>query len=230
MSKMNYFRLHGLLFFLLAHCGFAQNFTFHLEADSISYGQPGGNDIVVQGTLVNTGTTNIEIDIIRKENNLPQNWLSYMCTDVCLAPSGDSLRQYLDVGESQIFKLSFIVNNEIDTANCLIMFKNVANPPNAFKQRMFGITSLTAGLFHSGNKLGGLQIYPIPAAEFVHVVSITQLNEIRCHDAEGKETNLSFENQNDRTRINVSMLPSGLYFIQAIDFAGNVYSQRIIKQ
>jgi hypothetical protein len=205
---------------LLLICKLASSQTFTVQLiDSLDYGQPAGNDIVTEANIINTGTTQLQIDIIRKENNLPPGWQSYLCADVCLAPFVDSTRLYLDPGASQNFKVSFSTTNVSDTGNCLIRFKNVSNNANSFKQRFHGITSPNAGIkeYHFPD----VRIFPNPVVDYLQVSAAEQTKSVFVKDASGRIYTAPLEQSYNGMKVNVSGLPAGLYFLQIITASGS---------
>ena len=206
----------------------AQSFTFSLTPDSISFGLPGGNDIVVKGDISNAGTTDLNIDVLRKENNLPLNWGSYICIDVCMPPTADSARLYLPAGQSQTFRLSFIVTNVLDTANALIVFKNAGNSANKFKQRMYAITKNSIGISELYMKNESIKLFPNPASEIITINSKIPLTNIKCFNSEGKCI-FNDEFYGNSYRMNSNELCPGKYFIEAVTGDGKIILRNFIK-
>ncbi len=231
MKKQFVFPAISLLFviFVISKSS-AQNFTFQLVNGNTGFGTPGGNDIVVAGNLVNTGTVPLEIDIIRKENNLPAFWESYICTDICLPPFADSTRLYLPAGQSQAFTLSFITNNTLDTANSLIVFKNVTNNSNKFTQRFYAITTLTTGIKPPlGEEEIKLEVFPNPVSQRVFIRSEQEIQKVECLDASGKKMFVSNEKKTYFS-LNVASFPKGFYLLKIYAPDGSFIYKRFIKE
>ena len=222
-------KLIGIFFLLCIFCinsGNAQSFIFQFISDTVSFGLPGGNDIVVKGNIINTGTVDVEVDIIRKENNLPSGWTSYMCTDVCMNPPIDSSRLYLSAGLTQLFKLSFSTTNVLDTANCLIKFKNVSTN-NSIQKRMWGITNPNAGLKEYSKTANRISVYPIPAADRIFIPSAIKVKEMRILNSQAMI--IQMQSINENSELIIENLSAGLYFISSIDEKGIVWTGKFIK-
>jgi hypothetical protein len=229
MKRIKNMTLAAFLFWCAAGTG--QTFTVQSVGDSVSYGKPGGNDIVVKADIINTGTVDVEIDVIRKENNLPSGWQSYICTDVCLATFADSTRLYLPAGATQPFRLSFMVNNAIDTANCLIRFKNISNGSNSIQKRMYGITDVAAGIKENSKTATSLKIFPGIASDILWINAGENLTQISCVNAEGKEMKVILSKNNTGCCIGISGLAGGIYFLRAITENGRIItSDKFIKE
>jgi hypothetical protein len=207
----------------------AQTFTFQFISDSISFGQPNGNDIVVEGNIINNSAIDLEVDVIRKQNALPSGWESYLCTDICLPSFMDSTRLYLPANTAQNFKLSFITSNVIDTGMCLIEFKNISNNNNIFRKNMYGVTDPSASIQET-NIRTDFDIYPNPAIDQINFNSSEEVTNLSCFDLTGKRYELIAAKSNSKYVINISRLNLGLYFLNTLKKDGGMKHLRFLKQ
>lgn len=70
-----------------------------------------------------------------------------------------------------------------------------------------------------------LSIYPNPVKDFINIKSAGKVNKVSVYNTEGQ-----ILLEVDSTKINVSKIPSGMYLMK-IDFAaGEVQTQKLIKQ
>jgi hypothetical protein len=210
---------------LLGLSGHTQSFSFYLLTDTLVLGQPAGDDIVVEGNIVNNTNTDIEVDIIRRENNLPAGWYSYLCTDICLSPFQDSTRLYLTALQTQNIKLSFMPGPQIDTANCLIVFRSVAGSPETMNKRMYGATNSAAGL-SSQTEAQRLKVYPNPASDVLMISSTRRLNHIEVLDLTGQQVFETAGQGHSSAHVNISALPQGIYILKILYTHGDVTFRR----
>ena len=226
-SKNNMRNFLLILFAILLQEAYSQNFTFQMISDTVKFGQPAGMDIVVSSNIINTNTTAIQIRVVRKQNNLPAGWDSYLCADICMAPFADSCEFYVNPSSSQELKVSFITTNVLDTANCLIVIKNLTAPGNTVTKRMWGITSTTAGMEENGTSAAGPRIFPNPCMDEVLILNPDH-GKIKCFDAKGKEIPLNSENNSGKTKVNVSNLESGVFYLE-IPKSGSTVIEKLIR-
>lgn len=198
-------------------------FTFQLQADTISIGRPGGDDVVVTGSLINTHSTAIEVDIIRKENNLPSGWFSYMCADICASPTQDSMRVYLPGNFTQLFKLSFSTAQLPTEGNTLICFKNKDNFSNQLTVRLWGRTDVYSGLAELDKKV---RIWPTLIREKIYVEGVSTGNYY-VSDLAGRT--LLSGLLSEKTELNLNSLSTGTYLL-SIDTSFGSIRKRIIKE
>ncbi|MCH8902649.1 MAG: T9SS type A sorting domain-containing protein [Bacteroidetes bacterium] len=209
-----------LLFFFLSGLSFmtvAQNFNFTLDDDSVVVGKPG--DILYGfGTITNNTGADIQIDIIRIENNLASGWLTAMCLDVCLPPGVDSTQLYLEAGKTQSYTMYFFTDSNESTSDVLILFRNVANSANSFTQRFYAESD--NNFSHVASipvKQPTVGIYPNPFTSFAIIefdsyllfqydrLSLTLYNII------GKEVKRYDDLKENQVKITREFLPDGKY-------------------
>lgn len=195
----------------------AQGFSFTLQSDSISTNVP-GTELIVAGMLTNLSTVDdVMIYIVRKENNLPTDWLSSLCTDVCLPPSGDSTYLYLYAGDSSSFTFHFYTTATEDSGNAVVTFRNAANASEVYSQRFYGKTdsSYTAGLQHLNiNKNQDISLFPNPCSNYLSSTdNISGKEKYVIVDALGKQTAVEAVNN----MLDISLFPNGNYTLLIYD-------------
>ena len=209
----------------IANC---QSFTFQMVSDTVDYEFPGGSDIVLTGNMVNTGLTDLNIDIIRAENNLPLNWQSYLCTNVCENPPTDSILFFLGAGQSQLFHFSFIISTLPDTGDALVHFKNVTDTSNHFSQRFYGIATPFAGI-NDVTQGANVQLYPNPVNDKLWISTNNLLSKLEVYNMTGENIfSVNTPNSNNFS-IDMSNFQTGTYFVRAIDINGKVINKKICK-
>ena len=115
-------------------------FTLELTTDNIVTG-PVDDVIYAHADITNPGTSPVVIDILRREQQMPEGWETSLCVDVCYASTVDSAQIVVEPGETQIFTLYFYTGPTPDTARVSVFFRNAANPENRFRLNLGGVTS-----------------------------------------------------------------------------------------
>ncbi len=165
-------------------------FTFRLDTDTLLYDLP-GTTITIKGMLKNNSSADVELDIIRMNNNLPMGWQSALCTDICLPPWADSSYVYLYPGDSIPFNFYFYTDTTPSTGNARIGFSNRNVTNNRFVRRFYANTTSMVGIWDGGPVLDNIMIVmPNPAFEKVQLLlPITWSNslvELAVFSLEGK--------------------------------------------
>ena len=113
--------------------GRAQDFTF--VADDTVLTGPLGSEIVFNCTITNTSALTITLAIVRTGNDLPAEWSSSMCLDVCYPPVTDSIltspafgSSPLSPGESRPFSMHVYTATNPGTGTVRVESWDTRNP------------------------------------------------------------------------------------------------------
>ncbi len=213
-----------LFIFKVAPLLHAQNFNFSLVNDSVVIGKP-GKELVVYGTITNLSASDIEIYVVRKEENLPLNWSTSLCTDICLPPNMDSTSVYIYKGQSQSFTFHFYTGTTNDSGNALASFRNANNLSEVYQQYFYGITDSTAKINEHYFNEKAILIYPNPCSLILNIdcgKSILNDAIISINNVSGKNVMNSISSEINC--IDVSQLSNGYYFLD-IEKNNSVYRQ-----
>ena len=200
----------------------AQTFTLTMVSDTIACGMP-GDAIYVYGELTNTTASPQIMDIIRAENNVPPDWETALCMDVCYVPSVDSFQASFSANESKTFIFHFYTDTIAGNGNGLVQFKNVADPTETMAQRFYGKTDCIVGFSENEPaKLLALGNDPNPvfSSTTIHF-SLAQAGEISLsvHDMAGRLVEMLVNESKGagthRVLFDTKNLPTGTYFILA---------------
>jgi len=144
----------------------AQTFSFVMQTDTIVCGNP-GDVIYVYANVTNTTATSQSLDMIRVENNIPANWETTICIDVCYQPWVDSAQVSFGANETKIFIFHFYTDiSAPDSGNARVIFRTVSNPAEVISQRLYGKTNCVLGVGDIANSDLKLSLYPNPASSF----------------------------------------------------------------
>jgi len=178
--------LIAILFSLFAITAGAQGiFTFSLAADSVVYGEP-VTTMHIYGQFDNTTGSDVLMDVIRIDNNLPSGWLSSFCTDICYLPDDDTTLLEVEAGDMVYFEFVFYSTSE-DTGYATMLFRNQADSSNIHIQQLTGITDSTLiSVPEVGDIYQNLRAYPNPALAGQTLTLTESVEVIEVFDASGK--------------------------------------------
>lgn len=225
MMKNATFLFLFIFFFVTYNGSHAQSFNLQLADDSICIGNP-GKELVVYATITNLTSSDLEIYIVRKEENLPSSWLSSMCVDVCLPPNMDSTYLYLYAGSSQNFSFHFYTGTTNDTGSALLTFRNAASVTEVYMQRFYGITDSLFSSLVEIEKSTIQIVHPNPTRSTIQV-DLSQFSknaQLSVFDAKGNQI---VEFNNTLRQIYFFNLKKGLYFFN-IKEKDKVYQQKVL--
>ncbi len=130
------------------------NDTIHGEAGTTLYGS---------ATLWNEGTGDLLVRIVKLVTDLPDDWSTSLCADVCYLPDVDTALVSIPAGDTLHFYYYFYTSSAVDTGYTKLGFRNENNTANHFEQRYWGITETANGLGEIGST--GLSLHPNPATD-----------------------------------------------------------------
>jgi hypothetical protein len=175
-----------------------------------------GETIMVPVTIENLSATDfVFVDILRENVDVPEGWLTSLCVDICLAPSVDQTTAAIPPGETQSFTFYFFTNENTGTGYGEVRFRNESNEENmaiisfsATAQEETIITDI------SSTDSPEFVLFPNPAGEWLHIQgnSMTATPWIIA-DVSGRVIDHGQLN-GERTTIEVSHLPRGIYFLR----------------
>jgi hypothetical protein len=145
-------------------------FNFALtDIDSTAYGVP-TDVLAIHGVLRNLSPSdNVEINISKQFINIPADWSTALCGDICYAPTVNSTNVTIAPSDSLNFTFYFYTGTSADSGYVKVRFKNLNAPVNTVNQRFFGVTFDPLGI--SENTTPTLNIYPNPAHDNITVLT-----------------------------------------------------------
>ena len=89
---------------------FAQNFIVTVE-DTVGEDIP-GNEIALGGHIINFTSRPLTVNIVRETNDIPPNWTSSLCLELCVAPWVDSIAGTVPPNDSIEFSIHFFTDSD----------------------------------------------------------------------------------------------------------------------
>ncbi|MBL7827430.1 MAG: T9SS type A sorting domain-containing protein [Saprospiraceae bacterium] len=138
------------------------SFTFNFLTDTIAYGAP-GDALYVEAELKNPSNNPVNIEIKRMVENIPDQWTTSMCIDICYSTAVDYTTIQIPAGGSQLFIMDFFTGIDEGLGIVQIGFRNLDNDNNRYVRRMWASTVLTSNT----SEIADLSkvVFPNPANE-----------------------------------------------------------------
>jgi hypothetical protein len=146
-------------------------FSFELTVDSLASGMT--NDVLaVEATIYNNSLTDfVVIDILKIESDLPENWETALCADICYTPDADSVRIAVPPGGQQNFIFYFYTSEQLGTGQTLVLFRNVY-VSNRHYQEFYGTANSSASI--NTIEETAMTVYPNPATNSCSILNLDE--------------------------------------------------------
>ena len=205
---------------------YAQDITFEPH-DTFLYDTL-GHEIIFYIDVTNVSKTDQTVFIVRTLDDLPPDWTSSLCFDLCFAPTVDSIATTVDYGsepltpgETREVSLHVFTQNNDGTANIQLQAGTFRDPDNRITVDFTATTLLTDvdGEGYNPNKYYLAQNYPNPfnpSTSIFYRLKEAGFVTIKLYDVLGNElTTLVDEYKSAGTfqvNFNNSTFSSGTYF------------------
>lgn len=153
LHRMSLYWVLVFLCFLHGRAG-AQSFVF-TAIDTVLSG-PLGSELVFNCTMTNISSSPITLAMVRRLNNLPADWQSSMCFDLCFAPFVDSIATTSAFGSSPLaagvtrpFSVHVVSANNQGAGIVRVVVKDITNPSDN-RTVTFGASTISEGVRTSG--------------------------------------------------------------------------------
>ena len=226
-----------LTLFVFISIGFLTNataqFTFELRSTNSQTGSP-GETLIIIGDFENNSGEDIDIVIVREEENVPADWSTAMCTDFCYTPEISQVFMTLYDGDTQSYSMYFYTapGNE-NSGSAKISFTNLADTSNRVEQEYFGHSSFAVDINELESLGKEISIFPTLVKDELNVllpaVLLDQITEVSfsLFDTGGKLI-LSSDLQNPENLIQAGQVPAGNYFYSIMSEDGILRSGQLI--
>ncbi|MFN0275005.1 MAG: T9SS type A sorting domain-containing protein [Chitinophagales bacterium] len=192
-----------------------------------------GETIVVSGSVVNEDTADAYLDVLRLEENLPEGWLTSICTDICFPPEVMEATMYVDSEETLPMHVYFYTIGADAYGTATILIKNHYIPSNNFTYIFKACTGST-GTADISIERPELFLFPNPATDEVQLQTYSATTSdllITIFDITG---NVMFNKSQAlvsgqfNVSVNVGNFASGLYIVKMQRADTEIYSEIIV--
>lgn len=180
--------------------------AFQLQVLNQSVTGAPGNILYDFAHIVNSGSDPVTIGVKKLQQNLPANWQTAFCADVCYSPNDDSITLILAPQDTLLFSLDFITASVPDSGSVKVGFRNTNDLTNFFqvnfKARTFPTSiSETAEL--------AIQLYPNPTSDFLKIEHKGKDIQLKLFSMHGE----MLRGPVSSNAMDMRGLPPGLYFV-----------------
>ena len=223
---------YTFLFFMISIFLKGQNYII-INYDTLKIGNC-GDFLLPSVTFSNTSTNPVQIHFLRILKNIPTGWTSCFCAPICIAQTQDSLNFTIGIGgtksapNTQSVAPNFGTDSLAGTGEVIVIFNEVG--VNHFDTITFrGITAKVAGITHYEKET--FLVYPNPSKDIISIKSLGKnVKSIQLFNIEGELVKQTFyQSYQDNFKINISEIPSGIYYLSIECIDNSAYRKKIIK-
>lgn len=198
----------------------AGSFQLQILNQSV-WGAP-GNILYDYARLINSGNDPVSIGVKKLQQNLPANWQTAFCADVCYSPTDDSITLILAPQDTLLFSLDFITASLPDSGSVKVGFRNTNDLTNffqvSFKARTFPTSiSETCEL--------EILLYPNPTSDFLKIEYNEKDIQLKLFSMHGE----MLCGPVSSNVMDLRGLPTGLYFIH-IQIGDSLLIRKVLKK
>jgi hypothetical protein len=199
-------------------------FEFSMNTDTLVKGDV-NSALFVSGTIKNISNVPVKIDIRRLENNLPANWLTSMCIDLCYPTDVDSTMITLKANEQIDLIIDFFTGPNPAQGNVRIGMRNVDHPQNKAIMRATAQTSNLTNTTRKEKYDPNVLIYPQPSTSFLRIKT-NDYNQYILFDEKGTVYQKGWIDESETIERN--NITSGLYLLKLSNADGDFLYKKVI--
>ncbi len=206
------------------------SFDFVMESDTVVSGLA-GSTLSLYGLLTNNSDEGVDIEVARLANNIPTDWSTSMCMDICYATDVSYTTIHLEPGEEQVYTMYFYTGPDAGQGMTRMGFRNLNNQQNRFVQRMYANTALSTSI--ESPDVTAFSVYPNPVKSSLHI-AITEnsslyetVKAIKIYSRLGELT-LQQTWEYSIGDVDVSTLVEGVYML-VLETGNQAFSKTFIK-
>ena len=204
--------LDSLLNFNSSNCFSGGNATFGINVLNNSVNGNPGRILYDYVDIFNNSSSDVLILIKSLQKNIPADWQTAYCADICYSPGTDSIVVSISAGDTMHFSLDFITGISPDSGSVRLGFRNTQNTANQFS------VWLSASTFGVSNAITfeetDFEFTPNPCDDYIKIKSkITNEKPLQIYNWQGQ---LVYENifRNTDEFIDTSTFTSGIYLLK----------------
>ncbi len=192
------------------------SFKYRMETPSRVDGNP-GDIIVLESRIRNLSNDNsVSVKLTRSDIEIPSDWFTTFCTDVCLPPEVDEYTLVIPPGEESLIDVSFYTSDTPGEGSLRLKMENVSEPGNQFTQ---GYRAITSGVSSIDEPDKIVELFPNPASSnfFINIPEYKGKLFIRLIELTGNINKVLFDgfsNGNETLYFDINNFKSGFYLVE----------------
>jgi hypothetical protein len=169
-------------------CGgqtFAGEFTVQWMSNDTVYGM-GGTTLTAHMRLFNSSSTDdVLVRVVKLQNQLPVDWSTSLCLDVCYLPDVDTALVPIAAGDSMDFYYYFYTTPGSSIGYTRIGLRNEDNVNNSYSRQVWGVAEGGVGTNEVTGPASAL-FAPNPAHDLVNWIGWESNDKLVITDASGR--------------------------------------------
>ncbi|MFN0275004.1 MAG: T9SS type A sorting domain-containing protein [Chitinophagales bacterium] len=189
-----------------------------------------GETIIIEASITNNDTVDAYLDLYRLSEDVPKNWTTSICTDICYSSNVSEATMYVNKGDTKVMHIYFYTSGNNASGSATIMLKNHYIPANTFTYTFKASTNVSEA---PPDEKPTLFIYPNPATDYIQLQTYSTRKSdmyLTILDATGntvyKEAFSKISGQFS-TSINLENFAKGMYIIK-VNISDFVLSDQFI--
>ncbi len=126
--------------------------SFHWQADTTEMESHPGSTVIFHTYLSNNTAADLQLRVIRLNNQLPANWSSSFCVGgvngLCYDPAFDTITVNLSASGQMELALDFTTSQSPDQGQITVRIENISNPSDLL-EKLFSVSTNATGLVYS---------------------------------------------------------------------------------
>ena len=228
----------SIVFALIAFIAGAQNFEVKiLNTDTIvsnndtltAYGMADDFDIKRHFVINNLTASELRMNILKENTELPDGMSSVFCLDVCYAPNTTEVDFTIAANDSQPLDVDLWPYENSGDAVVKITLTNTDNSETLVFYVNYFVSPV--GIFNTNTN--ELNAYPNPVTSTMNVYFNGSTNpdtKVDIYDAVGKLVISQPISSATNYQLNLSDLPRGIYMLKLMDNSNVIQTKKIIKK
>ncbi|MFN3939624.1 MAG: T9SS type A sorting domain-containing protein, partial [Chitinophagales bacterium] len=197
-----------------------------------------GETVVAHVGVQNLDTVDSYLEIIKMDADLPDGWLTSLCTDVCYPPDINNTNYLVEAGDTGDFSVYFYTTPFIEAEGTLtLLVRNYYNTDNLYILDVHACVEAGEVTFASNlTAMNHLLIFPSPANDYIQFVlpeSASNATTALISDIFGRTVVSESKEMFSKETISmdVEALQSGMYFLEVWSEKGaRLYASPFVKK
>ncbi len=185
-------------------------FSFNAQRN-LAVSGTAGETLELGGFIVNASNADAIVNIARIQNDLPSDWKSSLCSNVCFSTATDSTSLRILSHSSQEFKVYFYTSKNRNQGDLTLQLSNPHNPLNKQTLVFHATTEENASVLTTALREPYLiKLFPNPVIQTLNISTALPYTQLRILNELGRTV---FQDSRSESQ-DVSILPAGIYYIQ----------------
>ncbi len=190
---------------------FLGSFTMSPVTNDTVYG-PVGTTLTASALLHNPTQYDVQLRVVRLQDNVPSGWTGSLCMDVCYLPQVDTAFIVIPAGQTQDFHYYYYTTGTPATGHVRIGFRNENDLSNTVIRNYWAVAEEATGLGQYAVQTVPWTVHPNPTQGSLRIVTDTHYDGMLLMDAFGRMVQ-----RLPRGSADLHGMAPGVYFLRLTD-------------